>query len=62
VLIMPGLNTANITAKVLQHLGGGTVIGPMLTGLSKPVQIVEMGATVTDIVNLAAIAAHDAGG
>ena len=61
VLIMPDLNSSNISSKVLQHLGGGTVIGPMLTGLSKPAQIVEMGATVTDIVNLAAIAAHDSG-
>ena len=61
VLIMPDLTSANITSKVLQHLGGGTVIGPILTGLSKSAQIVEMGATVTDIVNLAAIAAHDAG-
>ncbi len=61
VLIMPDLTSANITSKVMQHLGGGTVIGPMLTGLSKSAQIVEMGATVTDIVNLAAIAAHDAG-
>ncbi len=61
VLIMPDLTSANITSKVLQHLGGGTVIGPILTGLSKSAQIVEMGATVTDIVNLAAIAAYDAG-
>jgi malate dehydrogenase (oxaloacetate-decarboxylating)(NADP+) len=36
------------------------VIGPMLQGLSKPAQIVPMGATVSDIVNMAALTAHDA--
>jgi malate dehydrogenase (oxaloacetate-decarboxylating)(NADP+) len=41
-------------------LGGGTVIGPLLIGLSKPVQIALMRATVSDVVNLAALAAHDA--
>jgi malate dehydrogenase (oxaloacetate-decarboxylating)(NADP+) len=60
VLVMPGLHSANISAKLLQQLGGGTVVGPILIGLSKPVQILEMGATTTDIVNLAALAAYDA--
>ncbi len=57
VLIMPALHSANIAAKLLQQLGGGTVIGPLLVGLAKPVQIVPMGATVTDIVTAAAFAA-----
>jgi malate dehydrogenase (oxaloacetate-decarboxylating)(NADP+) len=60
ILIMPGLNSANITAKLLPHLGGGTVVGPLLMGLDRPVQIVNIGATVSDLVNLAALAAHDA--
>jgi malate dehydrogenase (oxaloacetate-decarboxylating)(NADP+) len=60
VLIMPALHSANIAAKLLQQLGGGTVIGPLLVGLSKPVQILPMNATVSDILNIAAIAAHDA--
>ena len=60
VLIMPALHSANISAKLLQKLGGGTVIGPLLIGLSKPAQIVQMGATVSEVVNLAALAAHDA--
>ncbi len=60
ILIMPGLNSANITAKLLPHLGGGTVVGPLLMGLERPVQIVNIGATVSDLVNLAALAAHDA--
>ena len=57
---MPALHSANIASKLLQQLGGGTVIGPLLVGLSKPVQIVPMNATVSDILNIAAIAAHDA--
>ena len=60
ILIMPGLHAANISAKLLQKLGGGTVIGPTLIGLPKPVQIVQMGATVSEMVNMAALAAHDA--
>jgi malate dehydrogenase (oxaloacetate-decarboxylating)(NADP+) len=60
ILVMPGLNSANITAKLLPHLGGGTVVGPLLMGLARPVQIVNIGATVSDLVNLAALAAHDA--
>ncbi len=60
ILVMPGLNSANITAKLLPHLGGGTVVGPLLMGLARPVQIVNIGATVSDLVNLAALSAHDA--
>ncbi len=59
VLIMPALHTANIASKLLHQLGDGTVIGPLLTGLSKPIQIVPMNATVSDMLNVAAIAAHD---
>ena len=62
VLIMPGLHSANISSKLLQELGGGSVIGPLLIGLDKAVQIVPMGASVSDLVNLAALAAHDAMG
>lgn len=60
VLVMPALHSANIGAKLLQELGGGTVIGPILLGLSNPAQVVQMGATVNDIVHAAALAAHDA--
>jgi len=60
VLIMPALDPANIASQLLQEIGGGTVIGPLLIGLDKPAQIAQMGATVSDIVNLAALAAHDA--
>jgi malate dehydrogenase (oxaloacetate-decarboxylating)(NADP+) len=60
VLVMPGLHSANITSQVMEKLGGGTVIGPLLVGLAKPAQIVTLGATVGDLVNTAALAAYDA--
>jgi malate dehydrogenase (oxaloacetate-decarboxylating)(NADP+) len=58
VLIMPALHTANVSSKLFTQLGGGTVIGPLLTGLTHSVQIVELGATVSDVVTMAALAAH----
>jgi malate dehydrogenase (oxaloacetate-decarboxylating)(NADP+) len=60
VLVMPGLHSANIASQLLQKLGGGSLIGPLLVGLSKPAQIVQIGASVNDLVNMAVIAAHDA--
>ncbi len=60
VLVMPALHTANVAYKLMQKLGGATIVGPLVIGLSKPVQIVQMGATVSDLVNTAAIAAYDA--
>jgi malate dehydrogenase (oxaloacetate-decarboxylating)(NADP+) len=60
VLIMPALHTASISSRLLKQLGGGTVIGPLLLGLSKPVQILSMNASVSEMINLAALAAYDA--
>jgi len=60
VLVMPALHSANIASKLLQELGGGTVLGPILVGMAKPVQIVPLGATVSDMVNMAALAAYEA--
>jgi malate dehydrogenase (oxaloacetate-decarboxylating)(NADP+) len=60
VLIMPGLYSAAISSKLIQKMGKATVIGPVLMGLSKPAQIVPMDATVTDILHMALLAAHDA--
>ena len=60
VLVMPGLHSANIVAKLVHSAHMGTVIGPILLGLSKPAQIVSLGATVNDLVIAASIAAHDA--
>jgi len=57
VLIMPGLHSANISAKLLKELGGGRVFGPLLMGMSKPVQIVPMTSTTSDLVTMAVLAA-----
>src|SRR3954469_21258735 len=57
VLIMPGLQSANISAKLLRELGGDAVIGPMLVGLEKPVQIAPMTSTAGELVTLAVLAA-----
>ncbi|MDP4823812.1 MAG: NADP-dependent malic enzyme, partial [Aestuariivirgaceae bacterium] len=59
VLVMPAAHSASIATKMLQQLGGVMVVGPLLTGLERPVQIASMSATASDIVNLAAIAAYD---
>ena len=61
VLIMPAYHSASIATKMLQELGGSTVIGPLIVGLNKPVQIVSLNAKDSDIVNMAAIAAYTAG-
>ncbi|MBT5457195.1 MAG: NADP-dependent malic enzyme [Rhodospirillaceae bacterium] len=60
ILVMPGLHSAQISSKLLYELGGSTVVGPLLIGLSKPAQIVPMGANTSDMVNMAALAAHSA--
>jgi len=57
VLVMPGLQTANISAKLLRELGGDAVIGPMLVGMEQQVQIAPMSATASDLVTLAVLAA-----
>jgi malate dehydrogenase (oxaloacetate-decarboxylating)(NADP+) len=60
VLVMPALHSAHIASHMLEELDVGTVIGPILVGLEKPVQIVGMNASVADIINLAAIGCIDA--
>jgi malate dehydrogenase (oxaloacetate-decarboxylating)(NADP+) len=60
VLIFPNLSAGNIAYKLLDHLGGATAIGPILVGMRLPVQILEHGADVRDIVQMAAIAVVDA--
>ena len=62
VLIMPALHTAHVASKLLQTLGDGTVIGPLLVGMDKSAQIVPMGATVSDVVTQAVFAAHSSVG
>jgi len=57
VLVMPGLQTANISAKLMRELGGDAVIGPMLVGMKQQVQIAAMSASASDLVTLAVLAA-----
>lgn len=60
ILIMPDLNSANMSERLLQNLTHDTMMGPLLMGLEKSIQIVSMGSTVSDLVNMAVFAAHDA--
>ncbi|MBS0247302.1 MAG: NADP-dependent malic enzyme [Proteobacteria bacterium] len=62
VLVMPAFHSASISTKMLQELGGATVIGPLLVGLDRSVQLVQLGAKDTQIVNMAAIAAFNISG
>src|SRR5450631_772018 len=62
VLIMPAFHSASISTKMLQELGGATVIGPLLVGLDRPVQIVQLGAKDNQLVNMAALAAYNVSG
>jgi malate dehydrogenase (oxaloacetate-decarboxylating)(NADP+) len=62
VLIMPAFHSAAISTRMVQELGGATVIGPLIVGLEKPVQIVSLGAKDSDIVNMAALASFNIGG
>lgn len=57
ILICPGLHSASIATKLLEEVGNCTVIGPILDGFEKSVQIVTMNSSVNDILNMAAIAA-----
>ena len=57
VLVMPGLQSANLSAKLLRELGGDSVIGPMRVGLEKSVQIATMASSASELVTLAVLAA-----
>ena len=57
VLVVPARHSASISVKLLQEMGGATVIGPILTGIDKPIQICSTVSSVTDILNMAVIAA-----
>ena len=56
VLIFPDLGSANIAYKLMLRIGGAEALGPILVGMSKPVHVLQRGATVEEIVNMAAIA------
>jgi malate dehydrogenase (oxaloacetate-decarboxylating)(NADP+) len=57
ILIMPAIHSAAISTKLLKELGGSTLIGPMLIGLNRPIEIATLRSKVSDIFNMAAIAA-----
>ncbi|HET7410269.1 MAG TPA: phosphate acyltransferase, partial [Paracoccaceae bacterium] len=59
VLIMPAIHSASISTKLLAAAGGAQVLGPLLIGLARPVQICRLGAPVSDIVTMATMAAYD---
>jgi malate dehydrogenase (oxaloacetate-decarboxylating)(NADP+) len=59
VLVFPDLNSGNIAYKLMARIGGATVIGPILRGMSKPIHVLQRGATVDDIINMTAIAVVD---
>jgi malate dehydrogenase (oxaloacetate-decarboxylating)(NADP+) len=59
VLIMPAIHSASISTKLLQQMGGASVMGPMLVGLENSVQIAPLGAKMSEIYNAAVIAAYD---
>ena len=62
VLIFPSLDAANIAYKILWRFGGAEVIGPLLLGMNKPVNVLQQNADVSAIVNLAAVTALRAQG
>jgi len=59
-LVFPDLQSGNIAYKLLMRLGGAEAIGPVLMGMSKPVHVLQRGATAEEIVNIAALAVVDA--
>jgi malate dehydrogenase (oxaloacetate-decarboxylating)(NADP+) len=59
VLIMPAIHSAAISTRLLQQIGGATVLGPLLVGLEKSVQIAPLGAKMSEIYNMAVLAAYD---
>ena len=61
ILVMPAIHSAAISTKLVQALGGATVIGPLLVGLEKSVQIVPLGASVSEIITAATFAAYHEG-
>jgi len=62
VLVVPARHSASISVKLMQEMAGATVIGPILTGIDRPVQIASTGSTSSDILNMALLAACRVGG
>jgi malate dehydrogenase (oxaloacetate-decarboxylating)(NADP+) len=61
ILVVPARHSASISVKLMQEMGGATVIGPILTGLEHPIQICSTVSTANDILNMAVMAACEIG-
>ncbi len=61
ILVVPARHSASISVKLMQEMAGATVIGPILTGVDKPIQILPTVASVNDILNMAVLAACKVG-
>jgi malate dehydrogenase (oxaloacetate-decarboxylating)(NADP+) len=61
ILIVPARHSASISTKLMQEMGGATVIGPILSGVDKPIQVCSTGSTTNDILNMAVLASCDVG-
>ncbi|MCA0870422.1 NADP-dependent malic enzyme [Seohaeicola saemankumensis] len=61
ILIVPARHSASISTKLMQEMGGATVIGPILAGVDKPIQICSTGSTANDILNMAVLASCEIG-
>ena len=62
ILVMPARHSASISVKMMQELAGATVIGPILSGVEKPIQLCSTNSTSNDILNMAVVAAAKVGG
>ncbi|TCO73443.1 NADP-dependent malic enzyme [Rhodovulum euryhalinum] len=61
ILVVPARHSASISVKLMQEMAGATVIGPILAGVDKPIQVCSTGSTVNDIMNMALLAACEVG-
>jgi malate dehydrogenase (oxaloacetate-decarboxylating)(NADP+) len=61
ILVVPARHSASISVKLMQEMAGATVIGPILTGVKRPIQICSTSSTVNDILNMAVLAACKVG-
>lgn len=61
ILVVPARHSASISVKLMQEMGGATVIGPILTGVDKPIQICSSASTANDILNMAVLASCEMG-
>jgi len=59
ILVMPARHSSSISVKMMQELGGATVIGPIMSGIEKPIQLCSMTSSSNDVLNMAVMASCD---